>query len=373
MSDRDYYEILGVGRDASIQEIKRGYREAAVRWHPDRNPDDPAAEERFKEAAEAYAVLSDAQKRAQYDRFGRAGMRGGGGPAGFDPAVFHDFSDVLGDLFGGAFSDLFGGGGGRRRQAGGEHRKFELELDFVEAARGTETHIQVPRLSTCAECRGRGAASAQGVQVCSACQGHGQVRYQQGFFSIARTCSECRGRGRLVVDPCTACRGDGRVQQEEKITVRIPAGVESGSRLRLSGKGDAGPGGTPPGDLYVFLRVREHSFFQRDGLDVHCRFPMTFTQAVLGTEARVPTLDGEETLKIAPGTQGGTVFRLRGKGIPSLEGRGTGDQYVEVQVQVPTKLDGRQREIIEELAGMEPDPPDPDDRNFFDKIRDLFS
>lgn len=372
MSDRDYYEILGVSREASIPEIKRGYREAAVRWHPDRNPDNPEAEERFKEAAEAYATLSDPEKRARYDRFGRQGGHGGGAPAGFDPAVFNDFSDVLGDFFGGAFSDLFGGAQ-RSRHDGGQHRQFELQLDFVEAARGTETNIQVPRLSTCPRCRGRGAASAKGVSVCSACQGHGQVRYQQGFFSIARTCSECRGRGRIVVDPCEDCGGEGRVQQEEKISVRIPAGVESGSRLRLSGKGDVGAGGTPAGDLFVLLHVREHPFFRRDDVDVHCRFPVTFTQAVLGAEVRVPTLDGEEHIKISAGTQGGTVFRLRGKGIPSLNGRGKGDQYVEVQIQVPTKMDSRQRELIDELASLEPDPPDPDDRNFFDKIRDLFS
>jgi molecular chaperone DnaJ len=369
MSDRDYYEILGVSRDASIGEIKRGYREAAVRWHPDRNPDNPEAEERFKEAAEAYATLSDAGKRARYDRFGRQGVRGGGAP---DPSVFNDFSDILGDLFGGGFADLFGGGH-RRRQEGGEHRQFELELDFSEAARGTETHIQVPRLSACPACRGRGAASARGVSVCSACQGHGQVRLQQGFFSIAHTCPECRGRGRIVVDPCSRCRGDGRVQQEEKITLKIPPGVETGSRMRLSGKGDAGAGGAPAGDLFVLLRVREHPFFHRDGLDVQCRFPVTFTQAVLGGELLVPTLDGQEKIKVAAGTQGGTVFRLRGKGIPSLNGRGQGDQYVEVQIQVPEKIDARQREIIEELAEMEPALPDPDDRNFFEKIRDLFS
>ena len=369
MSDTDYYEILGVRRDASIQEIKRGYREAAVRWHPDRNPDNPEAEERFKEAAEAYATLSDADKRARYDRFGRQGVRGGAAP---DPSVFNDFTDILGDLFGGGFSDLFGGGY-RGHGGGAQHREFELELDFVEAARGTETHIQIPRLSTCPDCRGRGAASAQGISVCSACRGHGQVRLQQGFFSIARTCPECRGRGRIVVDPCRSCSGDGRVQQEEKIALRIPAGVETGSRLRLTGKGDAGPGGAPAGDLFVMLRVREHVFFRRDALDVHCRFPVTFTQAALGAEVRVPTLDGEEKIKVAPGTQGGTVFRLRGKGIPNLSGRGQGDQYVEVQVQVPTKIDGRQREIIQELAGMEPDLPDPNDRNFFEKIRDLFS
>jgi molecular chaperone DnaJ len=371
MSDKDYYEILDISRDASIQEVKRGYREAAVRWHPDRNPDNPEAEERFKEAAEAYAVLSDADKRARYDRFGREGLRGDGGPAGFDPAVFGDFSDILGDLFGGAFSDLFGGA--RRGAGGGQHRRFELELDFVEAARGTETHIQIPRLGTCPGCRGRGASSAKGISVCRACQGHGQVRYQQGFFSIARTCGECRGRGRTVVDPCETCGGEGRVRQEEKIKVRIPAGVQAGSRMRLAGKGDAGPQGAPAGDLYVYLNVREHPFFRRDDLDVHCRFPVSFSQATLGAEVQVPTLDGEETVKVAPGTQGGTVFRLRGKGIPSLNGRGIGDQYVEMQVQVPTRLAERQRELIEELAEMEPEPPDPKDRNFFEKIRDLFS
>jgi molecular chaperone DnaJ len=372
MSERDYYEILGVGRDAGIQEIKRGYREAAVRWHPDRNPDDPEAEERFKEAAEAYSVLSDPQKRARYDRFGRSGMGGAGRPAGFDPAVFNDFSDILGDFFGGAFSDLFGGGR-RRGPQGGEHRRYELELDFVEAARGTETHIQIPRLETCSACRGLGAASPQGIGVCRTCEGHGQVRYQQGFFAISRTCGDCGGRGRVVLEACSECHGEGRTQAEQKVTLRIPAGVEDGTRLRLAGKGDAGPQGGPPGDLYVFLKVREHSFFKREGTDIHCRFPVTYAQASLGAEVRVPTLDGEETLKIAPGTQGGSIFRLRGQGIPSLNGRGVGDQYVEIQVQVPTRLEGRQRELIEELAGLEPEAPDPKDRNFFDKIKDLFS
>lgn len=372
MSDRDYYDILGVSRDASIAEIKRGYRKAAVRWHPDRNPDDAQAEDRFKEAAEAYATLSDADKRAHYDRFGRQDARGGRGAASFDPAVFHDFSDVVGDLFGGAFSDLFGGGH-RSREEGGQHQQFELELDFVEAACGTETHIQVPRLSSCPDCRGRGAASARGISVCNACRGHGQVRYQQGFFSIARTCAQCHGRGRIVVDPCRSCGGDGRVQQDEKITLKIPAGVETGSRLRVSGKGDAGPAGAPPGDLFVLLKVRKHPFFRRDALDIHCRFPVTFTQAVLGAEVRVPTLDGEAQIKVSPGTQGGTVFRLRGRGVLSLNGHGKGDQYVEVQIQVPTQVDGRARDLIEELAGLEPDPPDPEDRNFFEKIRDLFS
>ncbi len=373
MSERDYYEILGVDRSAGLQEIKRAYREVAVRSHPDRNPDDPTAEDRFKEAGEAYAVLSDAEKRARYDRFGRAGLGGGGRPAGFDRAVFHDFSDILGDFFGGAFSDLFHQQHGRPGEESGDHRRFDLELDFAEAARGVETSIQIPQLGVCAECSGRGAPSAQGIGVCGSCQGQGQVRYQQGFFSIARACAACRGRGRVVLDPCGLCRGEGRVQTEQKITIKIPAGVESGSQLRLRGKGDAGVRGGPAGDLYVFLTVLEHSFFERDGQHIRCRFPVTFSQAVLGADVRIPTLDGEVSLKIAPGTQGGTVFKIRGKGIPSLNGRSIGDQFVEVQVQVPARLDARQRELIEELAEMEPEPPDPEDRNFFKKIKDLFS
>jgi len=372
MSGRDFYEVLGVGREASDQEIKRAYRQAAIRWHPDRNPGDPEAEEQFKEAASAYAVLGDSEKRARYDRFGAAGLGQGVGSGGFDPEIFGDFGDVLGDLFGTAFGDLFGG---RRRRAGpqrGSDLRYDLEIEFMEAAEGTETRVVIPRIESCPGCDGSGTTSAKGVEECGTCGGQGQVRYQQGFFAVSRNCNACGGEGKVVIDPCSECRGRGRVQREKEIEVRIPRGVESGSRLRLIGQGEAGPRGGPPGDLYVFLSVRPHEYFERDGFDIHCRFPLSFAQAALGAELRVPTLGGEESLKVPSGTQSGTVFRIKGKGVRASTG-GTGDQYVHARVQVPTRITKKQRELIKQLAEAGPEDWDVRDKNFFTKVKELFS
>jgi molecular chaperone DnaJ len=370
MSKRDYYEVLEVSHEASDAEIKKAYRQAAIRWHPDRNPGSAEAEERFKEAAEAYAVLGDRERRARYDRFGHAGLGNGGG---FDPEIFSDFGDVLGDLFGASFGDLFGG----RRRSGAARRgadlRYDLAIDFLEAARGTEASITIPRHETCSTCAGRGSASAAGVAACSTCGGQGQVRFQQGFFSVVRTCGTCRGEGRRVLDPCRSCQGRGVQAVERQVQVKIPAGVETGTRMRLSGHGEAGPRGGAAGDLYVILEVRDHPFFTREGEDIHCRLPISFGQATLGAEVQVPTLDGKADLPIPAGTQTGTAFRLKGRGFPRLGGRGTGDQFVHVQVMIPTRLTRKQKELVRQLAETEPHPPDPTDKNFFDKVKELFS
>lgn len=374
MSRRDYYEVLGVDRGADASAIKKAYRKLAVQYHPDKNPGDKEAENRFKEAAEAYSVLSDPETRRRYDQFGHEGVAGRTASAGFDPEIFADFGDILGDLFGASFGDLFGAG---RRRASAPRRgadlRYDLEIDFMEAARETETELVIPRQETCARCGGSGANGAKGIAACSTCGGQGQVRFQQGFFSVVRTCGTCRGEGRRVLDPCADCGGRGLRAAERKVQVRIPAGVETGTRMRLQGQGEGGPRGGPPGDLYVVLRVREHPFFEREGDDVHCRFPISFGQAALGAEVRVPTLEGEEAVTVPAGTQSGAQFRLRGKGFPRLGGRGSGDQYVHLQVMVPTKLNRRQKELIRELAGTEAHAPAPDDKNFFDKVKELFS
>jgi len=373
MSKRDYYEVLDVSRQASDSDIKKAYRQAAIRWHPDKNPGNGEAEERFKEAAEAYAVLGDRDRRARYDRFGRAGLGEQPDAGGFDPEIFSDFGDVLGDLFGASFGNVFGGG----RRAGGARRgadlRYDLTIDFLEAARGTEAELIIPRHETCGACAGRGSVSAAGVAACSTCGGQGQVRFQQGFFSVVRTCGTCRGEGRRVVDPCLSCQGRGVQAVERKVQVKIPAGVETGTRVRLSGHGEAGPRGGAAGDLYVVLSVGDHPFFTREGEDIHCRFPISFGQAALGAELQVPTLDGKAALPVPAGTQTGTAFRLKGRGFPRLGGRGSGDQFVHVQVMIPTRLNRKQKELVRQLAETEPHPPDPADKNFFDKIKELFS
>ncbi len=349
MSKRDYYDVLGVARDADTQELKKAYRQLAIKYHPDRNPGDSSAEERFKEAAEAYSVLSDAEKRARYDRFGMAGL-GGAGAGGFNPADFSDFADILGDFFG--FGDVFGGGrGGRQsRMRRGSDLRYNLQIKFEEAVRGVNTKIKIPKLETCSACRGSGANPATGPATCNACSGQGQLRYQQGFFTISKTCPQCGGSGRVIRDPCAECRGNGHIQREKTLELRIPAGVDNGSRLRVAGEGDPGAAGGPPGDLYVVLSVEAHPFFERQGNDLHCNLPISFSQAALGAELEIPTLDGREKVRVPEGTQTGTVFRLKGKGVAALNGRGRGDQFIKVNVVTPRKLDREQRELFHRLA-----------------------
>ena len=371
---RDYYEVLGVTRTAGEQEIKSAYRKLAMQYHPDRNPNNPDAEEKFKECTEAYSVLIDTEKRSLYDRFGHAGV-GAAGPAtgGFDPGAFQDLSDIFGEFFG--FGDLFGGGGGRRRsraQRGPDIRE-DLNLEFEQAVFGTEAQVTVRRHEACDACNGSGTAPGKAPVTCRACQGRGQVRYQQGFFSIARTCPTCQGSGTVITDPCIKCKGDGRMLRQRTVEAKVPAGVEDGTRIRFAGYGEAGAFGGPAGDLYVVLHVKEHPFFEREGNDLHCAIPVSITQAALGTEIRVPTLEGEHTLRIPEGTQSGTVFRIKNKGVPVLNGRGRGDLFVEVRTQIPSKLTKRQRELLQELDSLTSVENKPQQRSILGKMKDIFS
>jgi molecular chaperone DnaJ len=364
---RDYYEVLGVARGASEQEIKSAYRKLALKYHPDRNPGDRAAEESFKEAAEAYSVLGDPEKRRRYDAYGHAGL---GGASGFDPTIFADFGDILGDLFG--FGDVFG----RRSRTGprrGSDMRYNLELSFEEAVFGTETHILVPRPETCATCSGSGVAPGTRPSTCSSCGGAGQVTFQQGFFSVARTCGRCRGTGRIISSPCKDCRGEGHVMVERKLQLKIPPGVDTGSQLRVTGEGEPGALGGPPGDLYVVVRVQEHAFFKRDGSSLYCEVPLSITQAALGATLEIPTPDGGHTkLHIPEGTQTGAVLRVRGQGVPHLGSRGRGDLHVGVRVVVPTKLNAEQRRLLEQLAKTLPQPELQDkDRSFLGRMKDI--
>jgi molecular chaperone DnaJ len=379
VSRADYYEVLGLERGASEAELKSAYRKLALKYHPDRNQGSKEAEERFKAAAEAYAVLSDPQKRAAYDRYGHAGL---GQQGGFDPSVFVGFEDILGglgDAFG--FGDLFGGGRRRGGPQQGAHLRYDLEISFEEAARGAETSIQFPRAEGCDTCKGSGAAPGSGPAVCPSCQGRGQQRYQQGFFTVARTCGQCRGSGKVIAKPCATCHGEGRVPKERKLTVRIPAGIATGQRLRLQGEGEHGTLGGPPGDLFVVIQVQEHPFFRRDGDNLFCEVPVNFTTLALGGEIQVPTLDGTENVKVAEGTQTGTTLRLRHKGMPDVNGRGRGDLFATVQVQTPKKLSREQRHLLEQLSKVLPKEKfEPrahreevqEERNLFDRVKDMF-
>lgn len=368
MEKRDYYEVLGVERTAGAAEVKSAYRKLAVRYHPDRNPGDTAAEERFKEAAEAYEVLSDTDKRARYDRFGHQGVAGAGS-GGFDPSVFGDFSDILGDLF--------GFGGGRRAGAGGVMRgadlRYDLSLTFEEAAFGTETTLRIPRLEACPRCEGTGSADKSPPGVCSVCGGRGQVRYSQGFFTVARTCPQCQGEGRMVANPCPECRGEGRVERERSISVKIPAGVDSGARLRLSGEGEQGRLGGPRGDLYVVLTVKPHKRFRRDGANVYSRHAISYSQAVLGTSVEIDTLRGKRGLEVPPGTAYGRDFRLRGEGIDRLDASGRGDHVVSVEIAVPhpRDLSDEEHHLLRRLAELRGQPVR-EDRTVLDRVKDLF-
>ncbi len=370
-SKRDYYEVLSISRTATDQEIKSAYRRLAVKYHPDKNPNDATAEEKFKEAAEAYSVLSDAEQRRRYDRFGHAGVSSSAGAGNWGAPGFGGIEDILGDLFG--FGDVFGGarGGARRSTAQrGADLRYDLEISLEEAAKGMTAQLRIPRLETCETCTGSGAKAGTQPENCTTCSGTGQVRYQQGFFSVARTCHVCRGAGRMIKDPCETCNGAGRVEREKQMEVKIPAGVETGSRLRVSGEGESGVQGGAPGDLYVVIHVAEHDQFERQGSNLYEAVPISFAQAALGADIMVKTLDGEEKLKIPLGTQTGTVFRLRGKGMPALGGRGKGDLFVSVTVMTPTSLTREQRKLLEQLAEVE--NKDLEDKGLVDKVRDIF-
>lgn len=373
---RDYYEVLSVSRTASDDEIKKAYRRVAMQWHPDKNPENKAeAEEKFKEASEAYSVLSDSQKRAAYDRFGHAGVSSsGGGFGGFDPSTFGDFSDILGDFFG--FGDAFGGGGRKRsRVQRGADLRYDLEISFEEAVFGVKTRIKIPKAETCSVCGGSGAKAGTSATTCSTCGGRGQVRYQQGFFAVTRTCSTCSGTGQVVKDPCKTCRGEGRVRSEKTLSVSVPAGIDSDSRLRVLSEGEAGVHGGPAGDLYVVIHVKEHPFFERDEQDLYCRVPISFTQAALGADIEVPMLDenAKETLRIPAGTQSGTRFRIRGKGVPQVNGHGRGDLHVIADVTIPTHLTKEQRKLLEQLAAIIQPDNRPTEKKLYEKVKDLFS
>ncbi len=370
---RDYYEVLGVSRDANEDELKKAYRRLAIQLHPDRNPGDKQAEERFKEINEAYQVLSDAEKRAQYDRYGHAafeGMRGAGGFGGFGGFDFtQGFEEVFSDIFG----DFFGAGRGGSRARRGEDLRYDLEIDFEEAARGTEKTIKLTRFVTCETCKGSRSASPGGVRNCPNCRGSGQVRMQQGFFSISTTCGQCRGEGKIIVEPCAACHGQGRTRKVQSLSVRIPPGVDTGSRLRVGGAGEAGFRGGSSGDLYVVIHVRDHPIFVRQGNDVIVEVPVSFPQAALGAELEVPTLDGKVKVKVAAGTQSGKILRLKGKGVPDLHGYGRGDQLVKVVVETPRRLTARQRELLEEFAQISGEElHHPMAKGFVDKIKEMF-
>ncbi len=372
MSKKDYYEVLGVGREAGDGEIKASYRKLALKYHPDRNPDDPNAEEMFKEASEAYSVLSDGQKRATYDRFGHQGLQGAGGASGFNPDAFADFSDILGDFFG--FGDLFGGGGGKRRGRAqrGEDVRYDLEISFEEAIFGLGAEIQVPRMEACARCKATGSEPGSGPTACPTCHGRGEILYQQSFLSIRRTCSTCGGSGQIIRNPCSECRGHGYQQIQRKLKVNIPAGVDDGTRLRLANEGQPGAHGGPNGDLYVFLKVKEHPFFERQGTDLHCSIPINLAQATLGAEINVPTLDGPYKLRIPEGTQNAAQFRLRNKGVAALSGSSRGDLYVHMEVKIPSKLTREQRKLMEQLRETLPVDNAPSEKGLFEKVKDYF-
>jgi molecular chaperone DnaJ len=374
LAKRDYYEVLGVPRDADPNTLKSAYRKLALQYHPDRNPDDPAAEEKFKEASEAYAILSDPEKRRNYDSFGFAGVGTGGGPGapGFDFGDLGGFGDIFNDLFGDIFGGRPGGGRGRGRGQRGADLRYNLEVELTDVRSGIEAQVEIPKTRACATCSGSGARAGTRPETCARCRGAGQVVLQQGFFRISRPCEECGGAGEIVRERCADCRGSGRTQSIQRVKVKVPPGVDDGVRLRLSGEGEAGIAGGPPGDLYVVIGVKPHPLFERDGGDLHCKVPITFAQAALGAEIEVPTLDGKVKLRIPEGTQSGKVLRMRGKGLPSLRSSALGDQHVHVFVEVPAKLSKRQRELLEQFAAEGGEDVLPERQGFLDKLRDLF-
>jgi molecular chaperone DnaJ len=374
-NQRDFYEVLGLTKTASVEEIKASYRKAALKWHPDRNPENKhEAEAKFRECTEAYSVLSDQEKRQIYDTYGHAGLSNAGGGVDFNGTVFQDFHDIFGDFFG--FEDLFGGGGrrGRTRAQRGSDLRYDMTLTFEEAAAGVSTKIKLPKQELCGACHGTGAKAGTGATSCQACGGRGQLAYQQGFFTITRTCPACQGAGQVIKERCLECRGQGRLEREKTIELRVPAGVDTGTRLRVPGEGEAGANGGATGDLYVVLEVKEHSFFERRGADLYCTIPVSIAQAALGAELSVPGLNGEEKLKIPEGTQGGAVFRIKGHGLPDPRGGGKGDLYYHVRVVTPSKLNRDQRKMMEQLGATLKVDNKPAERgsSFFDKVKDIF-
>jgi molecular chaperone DnaJ len=373
-TQKDFYEVLSVKREASIEEIKASYRQSALKWHPDRNPvNKEEAEIKFRECTEAYSVLSDPQKRQIYDTYGHEGLRGSNVGTDFNSSVFQDFHDIFGDFFG--FEDLFSGGRrGRGRNQRGADLRYDMTLTFEEAAAGVTTKVKLPKQELCSACNGTGAKKGTGVASCQTCGGRGQMAYQQGFFTITRTCPACQGAGQIIRERCLECRGNGRVEREKIIELRIPPGVDSGTRLRVTGEGEQGPNGGPAGDLYVVLDVKEHQFFERRGADLYCTIPLSVVQAALGTELQVPGLGGEEKLKIPEGTQSDAVFRVKGKGLPDPRGGGKGDLYYHVRVLTPTKLTREQRKLMEQLGASLKVENKPADRNssIFERVKDIF-
>ena len=374
MAKKDYYDVLSVNRDASNEEIKKAYRKLAMKHHPDRNPDNPKSEEHFKEAKEAYEILSDENKRSTYDQYGHAGLDqqagggGGGGQAGF------------GDAFGGIFDEIFGGGragaGARSNVYRGADLRYNLEISLEQAAFGTETKIRIPTMEACEPCKGSGAKAGTQPKTCPTCAGSGQVRLQQGFFSIQQTCPKCHGTGRFVAEPCNSCHGAGRVKQHKTLAVKIPAGVDEGDRIRLTGEGEHGVNGGPPGDLYVQIHLKAHAVFQRDHNDLHCEMPISFTTAALGGEIEIPTLDGAAKLKIPPESQSGKVFRLRGKGIKGVRSQTQGDLLCHVVVETPVHLTERQKELLremEELSNANNGRHNPRAKGWMDKVKEFFA
>lgn len=370
MAKRDFYDVLGVSRDADEATIKKSYRKLAMKYHPDRNPDDKKSEEKFKEAKEAYEILSDSSKRAAYDQFGHAGVEAGaGGGAG----GAQGFADAFGDIFG----DIFGGGrGGRSSMHRGSDLRYSLEITLEQAANGTETKIRIPTLDTCESCHGDGSKPGSKPKTCPTCQGHGQVRMQQGFFSIQQTCPKCHGNGKIITDPCSTCHGNGRIKRHKTLNVKIPAGVDDGDRIRVNGEGEAGTNGGPPGDLYVVIHLASHAVFQRDGDHLHCEIPISFTAAALGGEIEVPTLEGHAKIKVPSETQTGKIFRLRGKGIKGVRSHAKGDLLCHVIVETPVKLTSRQKELLEELEAIsqtDNSRHSPRAKSWMDKAREFFT
>ncbi len=375
MAKRDYYEVLGVSKDASAQELKKAYRRVAMKHHPDRNPGDKESEDKFKEASEAYEVLSDEQKRAAYDQFGHAGVDGQGGMGGGAGAGgFGNFSDIFGDVFG----DIFGGaaGGGRGRRGGpsrGSDLRYTLDLSLEDAVRGSQVQIKVPTLVACGTCDGSGAKPGSKPVTCSTCGGVGQVRMQQGFFSVQQTCPSCHGRGTVISDPCGSCHGQGRVEETKTLSVKVPPGVDTGDRIRLSGEGEAGMEGGPAGDLYVQINVKEHEIFTRDGRDLYCEVPIDFVQATLGGEIEVPTLDGRVKLKVPAETQTGKLFRLRGKGVTPVRGGPAGDLMCRVVLETPVNLTNKQKDLLQQFADtMKEGKNSPRQKSWFDGMKNFF-